>query len=110
MTNDEEFLEFKKWFLYWQEYLGLVSWRILYFKHLPIDESGTPYARVNYITDQREAWVYFYGCGDGVREGWAKEKALHECLHLLFAPDNLSEGREHELINTGIRAILGNSL
>ena len=110
MENEEEFLEFKKWFLYWQEYLGLVSWRILYFKHLPIDESGTPYARVNYITDQREACVYFYGCSDGVREGWAKEKSLHECLHLLFAPDNLSEGREHELINTGIRAILGKSL
>ena len=105
MTVEEEFLEFKKWFLYWKKRLGLNSWRVLEFTRCPwsID---SPYAKIHYITAQREAWLYFYGCGDGVREGWAKEKALHECLHLLFAPLNLDDGAEHSLINIILNVFL----
>lgn len=104
MTREEEFEEFKKWIYYWKAKLGLASWRILYFKMQPIDEAGCPYARINYVDGQRECWVYFWGCQDGVREGWAKEKALHECLHLLLAPLKVDDEQEHVIINTIIEA------
>lgn len=95
--KNKEFVEFIKWFKYWQKRLGLMSWRILNFRCAQKRKDTDPYCTISYIVKQHEAWVYFYG-GDTKED--VKEKALHEVLHLLLAPLTCNDEKAHSVINT----------
>ena len=93
-----EFERFKKAFLFWQHRLGLHSWKVLKFEPRPYKESRA-YASVNYVPEQRECWVYFYG-SENDPEINVSDRALHEVLHLLLADCNVSDAVLHTIINT----------
>ena len=97
--QEEEFNCFCNWFYEYKKSLGLQGWAVQYIKRMDYAPKQ-PYAQVNYILDQREAWVYWWGSNDTLSNVRAKSKALHEVLHLLFAPCQLEAGMEHTLINS----------
>jgi len=98
-NKNKEFEYFKKCFLNWKEKLGLKDWEILYFVNKDYVEKDTPYCTVNYILEQKQCWVYFYGSG-GVKNLNPDKMALHEILHLLLADCETKNIIEHGIIHT----------
>jgi hypothetical protein len=96
--EETEFDKFKRYFLSWKQRLGLQSWKILNFEERPYKESRA-YATINYIPEQRECWVYFYGSENDPAIN-VSDRALHEVLHLLLADCNVSDAVLHTIINT----------
>lgn len=97
-AEETEFDQFKRYFLSWKQRLGLQSWKILNFEERPYKESRA-YATINYISEQRECWVYFYG-SENDKTIDVSDRALHEVLHLLLADCNVSDAVLHTIINT----------
>lgn len=97
-----EFEEFKKYIFYWLKRFGLIDWEISYIKQMPF-EKDCPYARVEYVLEQKIAWFYFYG--DLANKQNIKQKALHEVLHLLLAEAKTNNLVEHTIINRLLEVI-----
>lgn len=93
-----EFERFQHSFLFWKQRLGLHSWKVLKFEPRPYKDSRA-YATVNYVPEQRECWVYFYG-SENDPEINVSDRALHEVLHLLLADCNVPDSVLHTIINT----------
>jgi len=99
INKNKEFECFKKCFLKWKDKLGLKDWEILYFVNKDYMEKDTPYCTVNYILEQKQCWVYFYG-SNGAKNLNPDKMALHEILHLLLADCETKNVIEHGIIHT----------
>lgn len=104
---NREFEDFKFFVNVWMEKLGLKDWKVLYFKQCDYNENDSPFARINYILEQKECWIYFWG--DAINEHDIQEKALHEVLHLLLAELKPDVMLEHGIINRLLKQLMGGS-